>query len=272
MTFFHLACVQSLDLLASLPLTKLHEDHGEQGDANAMHFAEEDVAATARLLARAGRWRKFSPPWSLPAELWAMIAAPWALTVGGPSREGIGAGAPTEDVLNFDAPPAVLSRSCPVLGKLTGPRCRLVQLHAHARAVGAAPGQANISYGVPIGKKGTSSLAPADNPAANLRLIHCLCPRWSSLFRVMLTKSGATVFAPPPWAYGGIAHRRREMAVAGSLLLAWKLRRLCVSFLPRSYDAKNAFGSGSPEDLYNCAARRLAAGRPYKFESDADLL
>ena len=125
---------------------------------------------------------------------------------------------------------------------LTGVRDTMINIHAHSRMTGRVPMQANVSQTAMLDKKNG-----VDGPAG-LRIIHIFCGWWRFFHRVILHVEGAE-FAPPPWAYGGIAARRREAIMAAMQIVTWKAQQAHVGLAAKSYDARAAFHSGDPREL-----------------------
>eukprot|EP00959_Pyramimonas_sp_CCMP1952_P399778 8376684-Pyramimonas_sp.AAC.1 len=74
-------------------------------------------------------------------------------------------------------------------------------------------------------------------------MIHVFCPFWRSYLRVGLVVCGSE-FDPPDWAYGGIRSCRREALMMIIKILIWKCLHCKLGFMLKSYDMRNAFGTG----------------------------
>ena len=63
----------------------------------------------------------------------------------------------------------------------------------------------------------------------------------------------------PPWAYGGIAARRREAIMAATRIVTWRAQQAHVSVAAKSYDARAAFHSGNHSKLKAITRKRAFA-------------
>ncbi|CAK0843916.1 unnamed protein product [Prorocentrum cordatum] len=93
-----------------------------------------------------------------------------------------------------------------------------------------------------------------------LRMLHVPCPFWRLYLRSGLVDFGST-YTPPPWAYGGIRARRREGLMTLTRITTFKLRSAHIPHLAKSYDMRNAFGTGDTDRLL--AAHRVRTDDPH---------
>ena len=131
---------------------------------------------------------------------------------------------------------------------------RVKDILAHNRRTRTLPLQASTSVGTLIDEKNST----AEGMAA-LRLIHGLPPLWRAFSRAKLMMDGSK-FAAPYWAFGGVAARRKEELMVTIRLGMWRMRRVGLNFVLKSYDMKNAFACGDPNLLKEVVSNRCGGG------------
>ena len=71
--------------------------------------------------------------------------------------------------------------------------------------------------------------------------MHCFDATAMGLLRGIQKRGSAPCF--PPWAHGGIAHRRREDSILTLLAAKWRAEEDKLSHAIANHDEVNAFGS-----------------------------
>ena len=200
------------------------------------------------------------PFWSLPLELFVMMARPSYLSAPGRPVAGLGAQGVAKAVNPTASEPPLPGVHRLELDHLEEPAERMRQIHIHVRRANRTPSQANFTecFMIPKGSKVVKRTPRSDpafdhiqttakDPSTLLRVIHATCPWWRSFYRARYVKA-AQPPTPPPWAWGGFPHRRREGATAIPRIVCWKARAAGLSCSVTSHDMRNAFCCGGHDE------------------------
>eukprot|EP00929_Paragymnodinium_shiwhaense_P081903 TRINITY_DN42968_c0_g1_i1.p1 TRINITY_DN42968_c0_g1~~TRINITY_DN42968_c0_g1_i1.p1 ORF type:complete len:196 (+),score=37.59 TRINITY_DN42968_c0_g1_i1:90-590(+) len=165
-------------------------------DANVEAQTDRDMDGTAWRLFKMAR-RKATVGWSVPAEVWLMMARPRLLTKPEAARVGVGY---VDEICNIDNIKVALRLSLQT-----------------ARAGGWPPLVASLSNAWQLDKKNGKMGTEA------IRLIHGMCPWWKAWHRHLLVgREGRVQFTPLAQSYGCLKHRRREGAILTARVTAWR--------------------------------------------------
>eukprot|EP00959_Pyramimonas_sp_CCMP1952_P027976 587102-Pyramimonas_sp.AAC.1 len=202
------------------------QEHFCQAPASTAH---DDWFRTLSQLKKAAR-RRYSPPHSVPAELWYWVLqhATRELTGEWPHTDHLGERALDRARCRRRVP-------CPAFTE------RLRAIFRQFRAKTRTPYQWHWSRTFQLSKgnlkKGTKAM----------RLIHCYCPFGKAWYRGLFLRSPRPPL--PPHAHGYAPHRCRQNAQLVAKIHSWRLRKLGISHLLLKKDMSNAFPSTSHEEL-----------------------
>lgn len=190
---------------------------------------------------RRGPKRRTPPPWSLPTEIWAMLTNPlWQRKRG---RPGLGLECSSADY------PAAFTK------KLVG-----VMTTVHHK--GRTPQAAHQSRLVEVAKNNGKS------GVLGLRLLHLLCPFWAVWHKVRWDEGPA--YEIPHWAHGFEAGRRREDAIAVTMIAGEKLAANDYQFVDTQHDLTNAFATVRKERLRETLEVRIGYDAQGYFRQKVD--